>query len=427
MNILLIGNGGREHAIAWKLAQSSRIEQIFIAPGNAGTALEDKCINIDINVDEIDNLIDFAKTNQITLTIVGPELPLSLGIVDQFTAHDLACFGPTQAASQLETSKAFCKAFAEKYQIPTAKAQTFTELESALAYAKQHDYPMVVKADGLAQGKGVVIAQNFDEARDAINDMLAHNKFGNAGQKVIIEQFLKGEEASYFVIADGKNFLTLSSAQDHKARDNQDKGPNTGGMGAYSPAPLVDDALETKIIEQIIKPTLAGMAKENLPYQGFLFAGVMVVDNQPYLLEYNCRLGDPETQVLMPRLKTDLLALIQAATQQQLSEQKVEWDPQTALTVVMCAKGYPFAYAKNDHIAGLNDINSKHGYKVFFAGAKMQDDKILTNGGRVLAVTCLAKNVAIAQQNAYHIVKQINWPGVFYRTDIGYKAISSMI
>lgn len=424
MNVLLIGNGGREHAIAWKLSQSSKVTQIFIAPGNAGTALEPKCTNINIAVDDINSLIDFAKTNHIELTIVGPELPLALGIVDQFQENGLVCFGPTQKASQLETSKAFCKDFAIKYQIPTAKAKAFTKIEPAIIYAKNHEYPVVIKADGLAQGKGVVIADNFEQASNAINDMLADNKFGSAGQKIIIEQFLKGEEASYFVIADGKNFLTLTSAQDHKARDDQDKGPNTGGMGAYSPAPLVDKNLEQKIIEKIIKPTLDGMANENIPYQGFLFAGIMVVNNQPYLLEYNCRLGDPETQVLLPRLKSDLLELFIAASQQTLSAQNLDWDPQFALTVVMCAGGYPFDYAKNDPISDLQQITSQHSYKVFFAGAAQQGGQILTNGGRVLCVTCLAKSVAIAQQNAYHIVKQISWPGAFYRTDIGYKAIS---
>lgn len=424
MNILLIGNGGREHAIAWKLSQSPQTTQIFIAPGNAGTALEPKCTNINIAVDDIKHLIHFAQNNQVELTIVGPELPLALGIVDQFQKNALTCFGPTKKASQLETSKAFCKDFANKYQIPTAKAKAFTEIEPAIIYVKNHEYPVVIKADGLAQGKGVVIAANFEQASHAINDMLAANKFGSAGQKIIIEQFLKGEEASYFVIADGQSFLTFSSAQDHKTRDDKDKGPNTGGMGAYSPAPLIDENLEQKIIQQIIKPTLCGMANENIPYHGFLFAGIMVVNNQPYLLEYNCRLGDPETQVLLPRLKSDLLEIFIAASQQRLSEQKLNWDPQFALTVVMCAGGYPFDYTKNDPISNLQQITAEHSYKVFFAGAKQKDGIILTNGGRVLSVTCLAKSVAITQQNAYHIVKQINWPGAFYRTDIGYKAIS---
>jgi len=423
MKILLIGSGGREHALAWKLAQSPLVSEIHIAPGNAGTALEPKCQNISISDKDIDSLLDFAKTNHIDLTIVGPELPLSFGIVDLFTAHDLVCFGPSKAASQLETSKSFCKQFAKKYQIPTANSETFTNAHEAKAYIKKQTLPIVIKADGLAGGKGVVIAYTLNEAFSAIDNMLVDNQFGEASKKVIIETFLAGEEASYFVIADGKNYLTLTSAQDHKARDNGDKGPNTGGMGAYSPAPLVDETLEQKIIKKIIEPTLKGMAAEKLPYQGFLFAGIMVVDNEPYLLEYNCRMGDPETQSIMMRLETDLLEIIQAASEQKIDRITPKWNSQYALNVVMCAEGYPMNVKKGDLIHGLNNIEAKSDYKIFHAGTKKENDKILTNGGRVLSVVSLGTSVAIAKQNAYHIVKQIHWSGALFRTDIGYKAL----
>ncbi|MAZ40428.1 MAG: phosphoribosylamine--glycine ligase [Legionellales bacterium] len=425
MNILIIGQGGREHALAWKISQSPEVENIYIAPGNPGTAQEPKCKNITITVDDIPALLKFAQTHLIDLTIVGPELPLTLGIVDEFTQHGLKCFGATQAASQLESSKTFCKKFAEKYQIPTAKAASFTDIEKARYYAQNHPLPFVIKADGLAAGKGVVIIDNYSQAMQTIDAMLGDKQFGKASQKIIIETFLAGEEVSYFVIADGENFLTLATAQDHKARDNGDKGPNTGGMGAFSPAPLVDNLLEQKIIDRIIQPTITGMQQENIPYTGFLFAGIMVVKGEPYLLEYNCRLGDPETQAILLRLKSDLISIILAALNKSLTSVNPVWLSDVALNVVMCAAGYPENYEKGKIINGLDDAHADFAFKIFHAGTQKVNGKILTQGGRVLSIASFGKNVAIAQKNAYHIVNQINFSGALFRTDIGYKAISA--
>lgn len=426
MNVLIIGSGGREHALAWKAAQSDNVSKVFVAPGNAGTALEDKVENVAIGVEAIDELVAFAKDNQVELTIVGPEAPLVIGVVDSFKNAGLKCFGPTKGAAQLEGSKAFTKDFLARHNIPTAAYQNFTEIEPAKAYVREMGTPIVVKADGLAAGKGVIIAQTEAEADAAIDDMLAGNKFGDAGHRVVIEEFLQGEEASFIVMVDGKNILPLASSQDHKARDNGDTGPNTGGMGAYSPAPVVTPEMHDRIMEQVIVPTVEGMAAEGHPYTGFLYAGVMIdSDGVPKVLEYNCRFGDPETQPIMSRLNSDLAELCLTAIDGKLDTAKVDWDPRAAIGVVMAAGGYPDSYPKGDVISGLdavNDINTVG--KVFHAGTAEKDGAIVTNGGRVLCVVSLGDNVTEAQEKAYQAVEKINWDKVYYRTDIGHRAIA---
>lgn len=423
MRVLIIGGGGREHALAWKVAQSPQVDRIWVAPGNAGTALESKCENINIHVDDCERLVQFAKENAIDLTIVGPEAALAAGIVNSFNSHGLHCFGPSRQAAMLESSKGFCKDFFHKYKIPTAAYGRFNKLDEALAYVRQQSIPVVIKADGLAAGKGVVIAETLAQAEAAIISMLDEHKFGNASNSIVIEEFLEGEELSYIVMVDGENVLPMASSQDHKRRDNGDQGPNTGGMGAFSPAHLLTEKLEKKILKKIIKPTVAAMIKEGTPYFGFLYAGIMIdKKGEPKMLEYNCRLGDPETQPLLMRLESDLVELIQAAMQGKLNEMQAVWNPQTALSVILTAGGYPLAYKKGDIIEGIDTINDND-VKVFHAGTKLNDDKLVTNGGRVLAVTALGDSVNEAQEKAYQNAEKIHWPNVYFRTDIGHKAL----
>jgi phosphoribosylamine--glycine ligase len=424
MNILIIGGGGREHALAWKASQSPLVEKIYLAPGNAGTALEPGMENIPIGVEDIDALVAFAQRQDIGLTIVGPEAPLVLGVVDAFTTAGLKCFGPTQGAAQLEGSKAFTKDFLARHNIPTAAYGNFTDIDNALTYLKQVGVPIVIKADGLAAGKGVIIATDMAAAEETVRDMLSGNSFGDAGHRVVIEEFLTGEEASFIVMVDGEHILPMASSQDHKARDNGDKGPNTGGMGAYSPAPVVTPEMHDRIMHEVIIPTVKGMASEGLPYTGFLYAGVMInAEGIPKVLEYNCRFGDPETQPIMLRMKSDIVAHCLAALEGRLDQEQTDWDPRASLGVVLAAGGYPEAYNKGDIINGL-PTTSTEGEKVFHAGTSEKNGAVVTAGGRVLCATALGETVAEAQQRAYKLVQQINWDGVYYRTDIGYRAIA---
>lgn len=423
MKILIIGGGGREHALAWKAAQSETVVKVFVAPGNAGTASAGKLENVAIEAENIEGLLEFAQQQMIDLTIVGPEAPLCLGVVDVFEKNGLKCFGPSKGAAQLEGSKAFTKDFLDRHDIPTADYGNFTEIDAAKAYVEKVGTPIVIKADGLAAGKGVIIAENQQQAFAAIEDMLAGNKFGDAGHRVVVEEFLVGEEASFIVMVDGKNILPLATSQDHKARDNGDKGPNTGGMGAYSPAPVVTPAMHDAIMEQVIIPTVKGMAAEGNPYTGFLYAGIMISPKgEPKVLEYNCRFGDPETQPIMARLKTDISTLCLAAIDGKLDSVKAEWDPRFAVGVVLAAGGYPEQYAKGDVIKGLDeDIVDT---SVFHAGTRMQDSKVVTAGGRVLCVVALGDSVTSAQALAYQRVKTISWDKVYYRDDIGHREIA---
>lgn len=427
MKVLIIGSGGREHALGWKVAQSPLVSQIFVAPGNAGTALETKLQNIDIAVTDIKGLVTFAKQQAIDLTIVGPEAPLVIGVVDAFRREGLAIFGPTQAAAQLEGSKAFTKDFLARHKIPTAEYQNFTEIEPAIAYLREKGAPIVIKADGLAAGKGVIVAMTLKEAEDAVRDMLAGNIFGEAGHRVVIEEFLDGEEASFIVMVDGKNVEPMATSQDHKRVGDHDTGLNTGGMGAYSPAPVVTSAIFNRVIEQIIYPTVKGMALEGNTYTGFLYAGLMI-DQQgnPKVIEFNCRFGDPETQPIMMRLQSDLVELCLAAVNGKLDSIQSKWDPRPALGVVMAANGYPGKYTTHDEIHGL-PLNSTPDSKVFHAGTVLENGKVYTNGGRVLCVTALGNSVLQAQQCAYALLKPIHWHGCFYRHDIGYRAIEREI
>jgi phosphoribosylamine---glycine ligase len=423
MKILVVGGGGREHALAWKAAQSDQVDVVYVAPGNAGTATENKLTNVQINADDIDELVVFAEKELIDLTIIGPEAPLVDGIVDVFKEQGLACFGPTQAAAILEGSKSFSKDFLKKYQIPTADYDVFTEVDAAIQYIKSKSTPIVIKADGLAAGKGVVIAQNEEEAIATIKDMLSGNKFGEAGHRIVIEEFMDGEEASFIVMSDGVHVLPLASSQDHKARDEGDKGPNTGGMGAYSPAPVVDQAMHDRIMSEVIMPTIDGMAEEGRVYTGFLYAGVMITkDGTPKVLEFNCRFGDPETQPIMMRLKSDLVELCLAATKGTLRECTAEWDKRAALGVVTASAGYPEGASKGDVISGL-DTEFPENVKVFHAGTSNSDGDIITAGGRVLCITGLGESVSQAQRVAYDALKNISYDGMFYRKDIGYRAV----
>jgi len=424
IDILVVGGGGREHALAWKLAQSPRSGNVFVAPGNAGTALEPTLQNTPIAADDIDGLLDFAQSNNIQLTVVGPEVPLVLGIVDRFKSAGLRCFGPSQAAAQLEGSKAFTKDFLARHNIPTAWYEVFTDIEPAIAFIEQKGAPIVIKADGLAAGKGVIVAQSKAEAISAVKDMLAGNAFGDAGSQVVIEEFLAGEEASFIVMVDGAQILPMATSQDHKARDDGDTGPNTGGMGAYSPAPVVTPEVQERIMNEVIKPTVEGLANEGMPYTGFLYAGIMLgEDGIPKVLEYNCRFGDPETQPIMLRLKSDLVALIEAALDGKLASIKADWDPRSSLGVVLAAGGYPGEYHQGDIIHGLPKEESNSA-KVFHAGTAIQGDQIVTAGGRVLCATALGNDVKEAQHNAYQLANNIKWDGIYKRTDIGHRAIS---
>jgi len=423
MKVLVVGGGGREHALAWKCAQSENVSEVLVAPGNAGTALESDVRNIDIAADDIDALVDLAQQEAIELTIIGPETPLVAGIVDRFEQANLACFGPSAAAARLEGSKSFSKEFLYRHDIPTAEYACFTEIEAALEYIRSRGAPIVIKADGLAAGKGVVVAQTVDEAVDAAQDMLGAGRFGAAGRRIVVEEFLAGEEASFIVIADGETALPLATSQDHKARDDGDSGPNTGGMGACSPAPIVTSDMEDRIMESIIRPTLAGLVAEGMPYRGFLYAGLMIAaDGSPRVLEYNCRFGDPETQPIMSRLKSDLVELCTATLNGTLDAQKAEWDSRAAIGVVMAAEGYPGDYASNQVITGLPSVEQGDG-KVFHAGTKIDNESVVTSGGRVLCVVGLGEDFMDAKNRAYEKVEQIEWAGEFHRHDIGHRAV----
>ena len=430
MKILIIGGGGREHALAWKVAQSNQVSEVFVAPGNAGTEREPKVTNVALSADDISGLLEFAQAQHIALTIIGPELPLSLGITDRFSEAGLACFGASQAAAQLESSKTFAKDFLTRHNIPTARYQSFSALEAAQEYIHELGAPLVIKADGLAAGKGVILAQTIEEALRAVQGMLSGKDFGKAGQRVVIEEFLYGEEASFIVMTDGKTILPLATSQDHKARDNGDQGPNTGGMGAYSPAPVVTAELHARIMAEIIEPTVRGMAAEGHPYLGFLYAGLMINADGPKVLEYNCRLGDPETQPLLLRLRSDLVELCEAALKQELHTLQADWDPRPALGVVMAAAGYPDDYKQGDIIHGLPSAEQELSAeaKVFHAGtATNKSGAVVTQGGRVLCATALGTNIADAQKQAYNLAKLVHWDGVYYRTDIGYRAIAQLV
>ena len=424
MNVLIVGGGGREHALAWKCARSPNVEQVYVAPGNAGTAAEPKVTNIDLAADDIDKLLAFAQQSAIGLTVIGPEGPLVDGIVDRFQASGLNCFGPRRAAARLEGSKSFTKDFLDRHNIPTADYKSFSDVSAAERYINERGAPIVVKADGLAAGKGVTVAMDTTQALAAVRDCLHNNRFGAAGASVVVEEFLSGEEASFICMVDGKNILPLASSQDHKARDDGDKGPNTGGMGAYSPAPVVDAAMHQKIMHEVIEPTVVGLAAEGMPYTGFLYAGLMVdSDGAVKVLEYNCRFGDPETQPILLRLKSDLVALCMQALEGDLDKIQVEWDPRAALGVVMAAGGYPDAYDKGHEISGLTATDADT-VKVFHAGTTTDGDRVVTAGGRVLCVTALGDDVRAAQQAAYERVAGIHWEGAYYRTDIGYRAVA---
>ena len=426
MKVLIIGSGGREHALAWKAAQSPKASKVYVAPGNAGTELEPNVENINIAADDIAGLVAFAKQQQIGLTIVGPEAPLVMGIVDSFKEAGLRCFGPSKAAAQLEGSKTFTKDFLARHNIPTAAYGTFTDIAAALDYLKNQNFPIVIKADGLAAGKGVIIAEDFEHAKATVEDMLAGNKFGEAGHRVVIEEFLHGEEASFIVIADGKNIVAMATSQDHKARDDGDTGPNTGGMGAYSPAPVVTQEIYERVMKEVIEPTINGMAQEGHPYTGFLYAGLMIgKDDTPKVLEYNCRFGDPETQPIMMRMQSDLVELCDRATNGKLANVTTQWDARVSVGVVMAAGGYPDNYNKGEIIEGLPSVgNNETHCKVFHAGTKNVDGNIVTNGGRVLCVVALGNSVKEAQTAAYKLVQQIHWPNVYFRKDIGHRAIA---
>ncbi|CAB1259527.1 TPA: phosphoribosylamine--glycine ligase [Vibrio cholerae] len=424
MQVLIIGSGGREHALAWKVAQNPQVDTIYVAPGNAGTALEHKVQNVNIGITDIPALVAFAQDKAIELTIVGPEAPLVIGVVDAFRAAGLPIFGPTQGAAQLEGSKAFTKDFLARHNIPTAAYANFTEIEPALAYVREKGAPIVVKADGLAAGKGVIVAMTLQEAEDAIQDMLAGNAFGSAGSRVVVEEFLDGEEASFIVMVDGENVLPMATSQDHKRVGDADTGPNTGGMGAYSPAPVVTQAIHDRVMREVIYPTVRGMAAEGNTYTGFLYAGLMIDSTgAPKVIEYNCRFGDPETQPIMMRLQSDLVELCQAAIAGKLDQVESKWDPRASIGVVLAAGGYPGDYAKGEVISGLPTQESA-GQKVFHAGTETKDGQVVTNGGRVLCATALGNTVLEAQQRAYQLADQIHWNGMFCRRDIGYRAIA---
>ncbi len=424
MNILIIGSGGREHALAWKAAQSAGVSKVFVAPGNAGTATENKVSNIAISAADISGLLKFARDEEVELTIVGPEQPLVAGVVDEFTNAGLRCFGPTQAAAQLEGSKAFSKDFLARHNIPTAAYSVFTDADQACDYIAEQGAPIVVKADGLAAGKGVIVAQTVEEAQNAARDMLLENRFGSAGARVVVEEFMSGEEASFICMVDGENILPLATSQDHKARDDGDTGPNTGGMGAYSPAPVVTPEIHNRIMREVIQPTVKGMADDGAPYLGFLYAGLMIAaDGEPKVVEFNCRFGDPETQPVMMRLQSDLVELCLATIAGKLDSVTAEWDERAALGVVMAAGGYPAKYDKGLQIYGL-DVCDNEAVKTFHAGTKQENGAVITSGGRVLCVTALGSTVTQAQTNAYDAIGKISWQNAYHRTDIGHRAIA---
>lgn len=422
MKVVIVGEGGREHALVWKSAQSPLVSQIFALPGNAGTAIEDKTKNIDIKVDDIEKITQFCIDEAVGLCITGPEVPLVLGLSDELTARGIPCFGPSKQAARLEGSKAFAKAFLERHNIPTARYASFSDVDEAKQYVAKVGTPIVVKADGLAAGKGVIIAQDEEQAFSALEDILVNHQFGEAGASVVIEEFLEGEEASFICIADAKTVIPLATSQDHKAAFEGDTGPNTGGMGAYSPAPVVDAKLHAQIMSEVIHPTLDGLAADGMPYMGFLYAGVMIdAKGQAKVLEFNCRMGDPETQPIMMRLQSDLIAHCVAATAQDLDSQKLDWSEQSALGVVLASQGYPGSYAGGKTISMSTDESIG---KVFYAGVKQQEDQLVTSGGRVMCACSLGDNVAQAQSKAYQAASMISWDGMWYRHDIGNKAIA---
>lgn len=423
MNILVIGGGGREHALAWRFSKSSEVDQVFVAPGNGGTASTQGMRNI--NLSSAEDLLQFAKDNHVALTVVGPEAPLAAGVVDVFRNAGLAIFGPTKAAAQLESSKDFAKAFMVRHQIPTAAYASFTEAEAAHAYVEQQGAPIVIKADGLAAGKGVVVAMTLEEAHQAIDDMLG-GQFGQAGALVVIEEFLAGEEASFIVMCDGNTILPLASSQDHKRQLDGDQGPNTGGMGAYSPAPIVNEVIHERILSEVIIPTIEGMRADGIEYTGFLYAGVMIGEGEDAtrpikVLEFNCRLGDPETQPLLMRIKNDFVPLFEAATQGKLDQVNIDWDPRSAIGVVLAAHNYPAAPRTGDVIHGLGAESDE--VMVFHAGTQLNDGEIVTSGGRVLCVTALGETIQEARQKAYAAIDEINFDGMQYRSDIAWRAI----
>ena len=424
MKVLIIGSGGREHALAWQCAQFDAVETVLVAPGNAGTAREAKIENVAIAANDIPALATLAADENVQLTIVGPEAPLVDGIVDYFQERSLPCFGPTAAAAQLEGSKAFTKDFLARHKIPTAAYRTFSELPKALDYIRSVGAPIVIKADGLAAGKGVIVAKTLDEALQAATDMLDGGAFGSAGARIVVEEFLDGEEASFIVVTDGKTVLPLATSQDHKARDDGDLGPNTGGMGAYSPAPVVDDAIAGRIMKEVIEPTLAGMREDGVPYLGFLYAGLMIMaDGTPKVIEFNCRMGDPETQPIMMRLQTNLAEICTAALNGTLDTIDVEWDARAALGVVLAAGGYPERYETGKPISGLDAVDSDR-QKVFHAGTAESGNNIVTSGGRVLCVVGLGSRVSDAAEQAYAAADKVEWDGVYARRDIGNRAIA---
>lgn len=423
MRVLVVGSGGREHALAWAIARTDDVDQVYVAPGNAGTFAEDKIENIAIAAEDIEGLLSFAQQNAVDLTVIGPEAPLVAGIVDRFQCAGLACFGPSAAAARLEGSKAFCKDFLARHNIPTARYQTFTEVEPAALFAESLGYPVVVKASGLAAGKGVIIAETAAQARGALEGMLGDGTFGEAGSEVVVEEFLHGEEASFIVLASGTSMIPLASSQDHKARDDGDVGPNTGGMGAYSPAPVVTPDMHARIIKEVIDPTLQGLADEGMPFTGFLYAGVMISpEGVPKVLEYNVRFGDPETQPIMMRLRSPLAPMLQAALDGDLEDASVEWDERPCLGVVMAAGGYPASYGKGFQISGLNDVSEPA--KVFHAGTANENGNTVTSGGRVLCVCALGDDLRAARDGAYAAVDKIHWQDEYHRSDIGHRALT---
>jgi phosphoribosylamine--glycine ligase len=424
MKVLIIGSGGREHALAWKCAQSPRVDEVLVAPGNAGTAREDKTRNVAVSADDTEALAALAQQENVALTIVGPEAPLVAGLVDRFQELGLPCFGPTAAAAQLEGSKAFTKDFMARHGIPSAAYRNFTELGPALAYIREQGAPIVIKADGLAAGKGVIVARTLEEAEQAATGMLEGGDFGDAGSRIVVEEFLDGEEASFIVVTDGTAVLPMATSQDHKARDEGDTGPNTGGMGAYSPAPVVTPDVAERIMNEVIRPTLDGMKADGHPYLGFLYAGLMIMaDGSPKVIEFNCRMGDPETQPIMARLKSDLVDICQSTLDGDLAERDAAWDTRAALGVVLAAGGYPGSYARGKVISGLDNVDSDT-QKVFHAGTKTDGDKVVTSGGRVLCVVGLGDTVAQAAQDAYAAIDKIHWEAMYFRRDIGHRAIA---
>ena len=422
MKVLVVGGGGREHALAWKLSKSNMVTNVFVAPGNGGTEIEELIQNIDIEANDIENLSAFARRESVDLTIVGPEDPLVEGITDKFQEKGLLCFGPSKDAARLEGSKKFMKDFLIRHNIPTASYETFTDSKKAISYIKEQSCPIVIKADGLAAGKGVTVALNIDQAIEAVNQSLESKTFGEAGSKIVVEEYLEGEEASFIVLTDGNTVIPFASSQDHKARDEGDLGPNTGGMGAYSPAPVVTKPIHEKILKEVIMPTVEGLKSEGSNYCGFLYAGIMVDANEQIkVLEFNCRFGDPETQPIMMRLKTDLAQLCLKACKKELSDEKLDWDERKSLGVVMASGGYPFSYEKGNVIEGITEESED--LKVFHSGTIHEEGNIKSSGGRVLCVTALGDSVSLAQKKAYDAISSINWKDCFYRNDIGYRAI----